>query len=42
MNHTDQRVDAYIEKAPEFARPMLEKIRAAFLKASPDIEETIK
>lgn len=39
---TDPRVDAYIAKAPDFARPMLEKIRAAFLKADKDIEETIK
>lgn len=39
---TDPRVDAYIAKAPDFARPMLEKIRAAFLKADKDIGETIK
>jgi uncharacterized protein YdeI (YjbR/CyaY-like superfamily) len=35
-------VDAYIWKAAPFARPILEKLRALFHKACPDIEETIK
>ena len=35
-------VDAYIEKAPEFARPILNKIREAYDKANPNIEESIK
>lgn len=38
----DARVDAYIRKAPEFAQPILEKIRAAWHGACPDINETIK
>ena len=35
-------VDAYIAKSSELARPILEKIRAAFHKASPKLEETMK
>jgi uncharacterized protein YdeI (YjbR/CyaY-like superfamily) len=35
-------VDAYIAKAPEFARPILEKIRDAFHAGCPGIEERIK
>jgi len=35
-------VDAYIEKAAPFARPILTKLRALFHKACPDIEEKIK
>jgi uncharacterized protein YdeI (YjbR/CyaY-like superfamily) len=35
-------VDAYIAKAPEFARPILEKIRAAFHKGCPGLEERLK
>jgi uncharacterized protein YdeI (YjbR/CyaY-like superfamily) len=35
-------VDAYIEKASDFARPILEKLRSAFHKGSPQLEETIK
>lgn len=35
-------VDRYIAKAAPFAQPILEKIRAAFHKASPDIEEAMK
>jgi uncharacterized protein YdeI (YjbR/CyaY-like superfamily) len=35
-------VDAYIQKAAPFARPILEKVRALFHKACPDIEETMK
>jgi uncharacterized protein YdeI (YjbR/CyaY-like superfamily) len=35
-------VDAYIAKSPEFARPILTKIRDAMHKASPEIEETMK
>lgn len=36
------KVDAYIAKSAEFAKPILEKIRKAFHKAHPQIEETIK
>jgi hypothetical protein len=38
----DPAVDAYIRKAAPFARPILEKVRALFHKACPEIEETIK
>jgi uncharacterized protein YdeI (YjbR/CyaY-like superfamily) len=39
---TDPRVDAYIEKAADFARPILEEIRARVHEACPDCEETMK
>ncbi|HEX7030298.1 MAG TPA: YdeI/OmpD-associated family protein [Gammaproteobacteria bacterium] len=42
MPKTDKRVDAYIRRSPEFARPILERLRATWHKACPDIEETIK
>lgn len=35
-------VDAYVARAPEFARPILEKIRAAFHAGCPALEEKIK
>ena len=35
-------VTSYIAKAPEFARPILEKIREAFHAACPGVEEKIK
>ncbi|MEM9379216.1 MAG: YdeI/OmpD-associated family protein [Planctomycetota bacterium] len=38
----DPRVDAYISSQPDFARPLLEKIRAAFHAGCPDLVETIK
>lgn len=39
---TDPRVDAYIEKAPPFAQPILREARGRVGKAFPDAEETIK
>jgi uncharacterized protein YdeI (YjbR/CyaY-like superfamily) len=36
------KVDAYIAKAPPFARPILEKLRRLFHEACPGIEEQIK
>jgi hypothetical protein len=36
------KVDAYIEDAPEHAKPILKKLRRLIHKASPKIEETIK
>lgn len=42
MGTTDPRVDAYIEKAADFAKPMLERVRKAFHKGCPDVVETIK
>lgn len=42
MPTRDSRVDAYIRKANEFARPILTKIRAAVHKGHPRAVETIK
>ena len=42
MGKTDARVDAYIAKSEEFAKPILEHFRALVHKACPDVEETIK
>ncbi len=38
----DPRVDAYIARAADFARPILEHVRAQVHEACPDVEETIK
>jgi uncharacterized protein YdeI (YjbR/CyaY-like superfamily) len=38
----DPKVDAYIEKAEEFARPILRHIRAVVHEAAPEMEEAIK
>jgi len=42
MPTIDPRVDAYIAKAADFAKPILIHIREAVHKADPDIEETLK
>lgn len=42
MATRDPRVDAYIAKSNEFARPILEFIRDAVHTAVPDVTETIK
>jgi uncharacterized protein YdeI (YjbR/CyaY-like superfamily) len=42
MGKRDPRVDAYIAKAPDFAKPILTRIRKVVLGASPKVEETIK
>jgi len=42
MATRDPRVDAYIAKSADFAKPILKNIRAAVHKASPTITETIK
>lgn len=39
---TDPRVDAYIADKPDFARPILEHLRARIHAVRPDVEETIK
>jgi hypothetical protein len=36
------KIDAYIQSAPEEAKPILEKIRGLFHAACPAIEETMK
>lgn len=42
MPATDPRVDAYIANSAEFARPILEHIRAIVHAACPEVEETMK
>jgi uncharacterized protein YdeI (YjbR/CyaY-like superfamily) len=42
MPTTDPRVDAYIEKSAEFAKPILTHIRKLVHTACPDITETMK
>jgi uncharacterized protein YdeI (YjbR/CyaY-like superfamily) len=38
----DSRVDAYISKAPDFAKPVLKHLRELVHAACPDVEETMK
>ena len=38
----DKRVDAYIAKSPEFARPILTRIREIVHEGCPECEETLK
>ena len=42
MPQRDPRVDAYIARQADFARPILEHVRAAVHEACPDVEESIK
>ena len=42
MPTTDPRVDAYIAKSAEFARPLLAQVREVVHAACPDVEETLK
>ena len=42
MGARDPRVDAYIEKSAEFARPILTHLRALVHEACPQAEETLK
>lgn len=42
MPTTDPRIDAYIAKSAEFARPILTRIRALVHGALPTVEESIK
>ena len=42
MSNRDTRIDAYIAKSAEFARPILEQLRAAVHAACPEVEEGIK
>jgi uncharacterized protein YdeI (YjbR/CyaY-like superfamily) len=42
MKNLSPELDAYIAKSPEFARPILEKLRKLFHKACPQIEESMK
>lgn len=42
MKNTDERIDAYIEKAADFAKPILTHLRALVHEACPDAQETWK
>jgi hypothetical protein len=42
MASRDARIDAYIEKAQPFAKPILKRIRKAVHTACPDVVETLK
>jgi len=42
MSKKDQRVDAYIARAADFAKPILNRIRKLVHAACPDLDETIK
>ncbi len=42
MGKKDQRIDAYIGKSKDFAKPILRFIRATVHKACPEVEETMK
>jgi uncharacterized protein YdeI (YjbR/CyaY-like superfamily) len=42
MPITDKRIDAFIEKKADFAKPILNHLRQIVHKACPDAEETIK
>jgi uncharacterized protein YdeI (YjbR/CyaY-like superfamily) len=42
MTTKDPRVDAYIEKAADFAKPILTHIRELVHQGCPDVQETIK
>jgi uncharacterized protein YdeI (YjbR/CyaY-like superfamily) len=42
MAKRDPRVDAYIAKAPQFAKPVLTHIRKVIHSAIPEVEESIK
>ena len=42
MPEFDKRIDAYIEKSRDFARPILEHLRKLVHKACPEVEETVK
>jgi hypothetical protein len=42
MPTIDKRIDAYIAKAPEFAKPILKRVREMVHEGAPDCEETLK
>ena len=42
MGKKDPRVDAYIDKAAGFAKPILKRLRTAVHSACPDVEEDMK
>jgi uncharacterized protein YdeI (YjbR/CyaY-like superfamily) len=42
MGTKDKRIDAYIAKSADFAKPILEHVRAVVHEACPEVEETLK
>jgi len=42
MGTTDPRIDAYIDRSAEFAKPVLAHLRAVVHAACPEVEETMK
>ena len=42
MKNTSPEVDAYIARAPDYARPILERVRRCFHRGCPGVEEMIK
>lgn len=42
MGQKDPRIDAYIEKSADFARPILKHLRKVVHAACPEVEETMK
>lgn len=42
MERTDPRIDAYIERAAPFARPILQRVREVVHRACPEARETMK
>lgn len=42
MGQTDKRIDAYIDKSADFAKPILIHLRELVHKACPDVTETVK
>ena len=42
MNSRDERIDAYIARQRDFARPILEHLRETVHVACPEVEETVK
>ncbi|MFL6468695.1 MAG: DUF1801 domain-containing protein, partial [Pyrinomonadaceae bacterium] len=42
MPSNDPRIDAYIEKSAEFAKPVMNHLRELIHKACPQVNETLK
>lgn len=42
MKNTDPRVDSYIKKSADFAKPILSHLREVIHKACPEVTETVK
>ena len=42
MAKRDPRIDAYIDKSADFAKPILTHLREVVHAACPDVEETMK